>query len=50
MVATGAGGIDEVMTAPEVTGEVAPDPALRDAFDEGHAAFRAAYPAIRAVQ
>lgn len=50
MVATGAGGIDEVMTAPEVTGEVAPDPALRDVFDEGYAAFRAAYPAIRAVQ
>ncbi|MFC0342027.1 xylulokinase [Paracoccus niistensis] len=50
MVASGAGGIDEVMTAPDVTGEVAPDPALRGAFDEGYAAFRAAYPAIRAVQ
>lgn len=50
MVSCGAGSIEQVMTAPQVTGEVAPDPSMRAAFDEAHASFRAAYPAIRAAQ
>ncbi|MFN4060984.1 MAG: xylulokinase [Paracoccus hibiscisoli] len=50
MVAAGAGTVDQVMTPPRVTRHVAPDPALRDAFAQAHADFRAAYPAIRSVQ
>ncbi|RJL04866.1 xylulokinase [Paracoccus siganidrum] len=50
MVAAGAGSVEQVMTAPDVTEEIAPDPELRGAFDEAFAAYRAAYPAIRAAQ
>ncbi|TGN40856.1 xylulokinase, partial [Paracoccus liaowanqingii] len=50
MVAAGEGEVDQVMTAPDVTDEIAPDPALRGAFDAALQGFRAAYPAIRAVQ
>ncbi|WP_295043839.1 xylulokinase [uncultured Paracoccus sp.] len=50
MVAAGAGTVAQVMTAPDVVQEIAPDAALRGAFQAGHDAFRAAYPAIRAVQ
>ena len=49
-VASGAGSVDQVMTAPETTVEISPDPALRDAFDAAYQDFRAAYPAIRGVQ
>ncbi|WP_420859406.1 xylulokinase [Marivivens marinus] len=41
---------EAVMTAPEVGETIAPDAGLVAAFDDGYAAFRAAYPAIRAVQ
>lgn len=50
MLASGAGSVGEVMTAPDVVDEITPDPALRDAFDQGYAAFREAYPAIRGIQ
>ncbi len=50
MVAAGAGSVEQVMTAPDVVAEITPDAGLRDAFDGAYAAFRAAYPAIRAVQ
>ncbi|CAM3330189.1 xylulokinase [Paracoccus nototheniae] len=50
MVAAGGGSVDDIMTAPDITAEIAPDPALRDAFAKALAGFRTAYPAIRAVQ
>ena len=50
MVAAGAGTVEQVMTAPRVTAEIAPDAGLRDAFAAAHRAYRAAYPAIRAIQ
>ncbi|MGN7870879.1 xylulokinase [Paracoccus sp. 22332] len=50
MVAAGAGSPADVMTAPDVVEEIAPDATLRDRFEAGYEAFRAAYPAIRAVQ
>ncbi|TBN41143.1 xylulokinase [Paracoccus subflavus] len=50
MVAAGSGSIADVMTAPGVIDEIAPDAALRDAFDAAHQAFRAAYPAVRGIQ
>lgn len=50
MVAAGAGSIETVMTAPDVMAHIAPDDALRERFEEGYQAFRAAYPAIRAAQ
>ncbi|MFV0382560.1 xylulokinase [Paracoccus sp. (in: a-proteobacteria)] len=50
MVAAGVGSIEQVMTAPAITAEVTPQAALRDAFDQGYATFRTAYPAIRAIQ
>lgn len=50
MVAAGAGTIGDIMTPPRAIDEIAPDAALRDAFDAAHRAFRAAYPALRAVQ
>ncbi|TJZ91931.1 xylulokinase [Paracoccus gahaiensis] len=50
MVAAGGGSVDQVMTAPDITDEIAPDPALRGAFDAALQGFRTAYPAIRAVQ
>lgn len=50
MVAAGAGTVEQVMTPPRVTAEIAPDAGLRDAFAAAHRAYRAAYPAIRAIQ
>ena len=50
MVAAGAGSVAEVMTPPAITARIEPDPALRPAFAEALAAFRASYPAIRAIQ
>jgi xylulokinase len=50
MAAAGAGSVNDIMTAPDVVEEIAPDAALRDRFDAGYQAFRAAYPAIRGVQ
>lgn len=50
MVAAGAGSVEQVMTAPDVVDEITPETDLRGAFDQAYAAFRAAYPAIRAVQ
>lgn len=50
MVAAGAGTVAEVMTAPDIVAEIAPDATLRDRFEAGYQAFRAAYPAIRAIQ
>ena len=41
---------EEVMTPPEACERVEPVPELRAAFDEGHAAFRAAYPGLAAIQ
>ena len=48
--AAGGGSIADIMTAPDVVEEIAPDAALRDRFEAGYQAFRAAYPAIRGVQ
>ncbi|MGR3466116.1 xylulokinase [Limimaricola sp.] len=39
-----------VMTAPAIGESIAPVADLREAYDAGHAAFRRAYPAIRAIQ
>ena len=50
MAAAGAGRVNDIMTAPDVVEEIAPDAALRDRFDAAYQAFRAAYPAIRGVQ
>lgn len=50
MAAAGGGSIADIMTAPDVIEEIAPDAALRDRFEAGYQAFRAAYPAIRGVQ
>ena len=50
MAAAGGGRVNDIMTAPDVVEEIAPDAALRDRFDAGYQAFRAAYPAIRGVQ
>lgn len=50
MVAAGEGSVSDIMTAPDVVEEIAPDAALRDRFDAAYQAFRAAYPAIRGVQ
>lgn len=50
MTAAGAGDPQDVMTQPDIVEEITPDPAMRDAFDAAYAAFRAAYPAIRAIQ
>lgn len=49
---TAATGADPeaVMTPPEISETVEPVAALRGACDDAYAAFRAAYPAIRAVQ
>lgn len=47
MAATGAGA--EIATMPKIEREVAPDPALADAFDAGHARYRAAQSAIRGL-
>ncbi|WP_378948840.1 xylulokinase [Paracoccus sp. R86501] len=50
MVASGAGDVAQVMTPPQITDRVAPDPALRAAFDDAYAGFCAAYPAIATAQ
>lgn len=50
MVAAGEGSVEDVMTAPDVVEEIAPDAALRDRFEAGYQAFRAAYPAVRGIQ
>ena len=47
MAATGAGA--EVASLPPIAREVLPDPALKDAFDAGHARYRAAQTAIRSL-
>ena len=47
MAATGAGA--EIATLPRIAREVLPDPALKDAFDAGHARFAAAQSAIRSL-
>ncbi|MFM2365615.1 MAG: xylulokinase [Pseudomonadota bacterium] len=47
MAATGAGA--EIATLPPVARTIEPDRALRDAFDAGHARFRAAQTAIRSL-
>ena len=47
MAATGAGA--EIATLPQIAREVLPDPALKDAFDAGHARFAAAQSAIRSL-
>jgi xylulokinase len=45
MAATGAGA--EIATRPAIARSVAPDPALAEAFAEGHARYRQAYAATR---
>ncbi|WP_137109289.1 xylulokinase [Rhodobacter sp. SY28-1] len=45
MAATGAGA--EIATLPQIARVVEPDPTLTDAFDAGHARFRAAQAAIK---
>ena len=47
MAATGAGA--EIATLPQIARTVLPDPALKDAFDAGHARYRAAQSAIRSL-
>ena len=49
VAATGARP-EEVMTAPEIGEQIAPDARLTEAFDAAHAQFRRAYPAIREIQ
>ncbi len=48
MAATGAGS--EIATMPKIARVIQPDPALADAFDAGHARFRAAQSAIRGLK
>jgi xylulokinase len=45
MAATGAGA--EIASLPQIARTIDPDPALTDAFDAGHARFRAAQSAIK---
>jgi xylulokinase len=45
MAATGAGA--EIATLPQLARTIDPDPTLTDAFDAGHARFRAAQSAIK---
>ena len=45
MAATGAGA--EIATLPPIARSIDPDPALTDAFDAGHARYRAAQTAIK---
>jgi xylulokinase len=45
MAATGAGA--EIATLPQIARTIDPDPTLTDAFDAGHARFRAAQSAIK---
>ena len=45
MAATGAGA--EIATLPKIARVIDPDPTLKDAFDAGHARFRAAQSAIK---
>jgi xylulokinase len=47
MAATGAGA--EIATLPPIARTIAPDPRLTDAFDAGHARYRAAQTAIRGL-
>lgn len=47
MAATGAGA--EIATLPQIARVVEPDPSLKDAFDAGHARYRAAQTAIRSL-
>ncbi len=47
MAATGAGA--EIATLPPIARVIEPDPGLKDAFDAGHARFRAAQAAIRSL-
>jgi xylulokinase len=47
MAATGAGA--DIATMPKIDRVIRPDPALKDAFDAGHARFRAAQSAIRTL-
>ncbi|PZX13088.1 xylulokinase [Palleronia aestuarii] len=49
IAATGADP-ESVATPPGIGARIEPDAGLKDAFDEGYAAFRAAYPAIRDIQ
>jgi len=50
LAAATGGDPTALMTPPRIKETIAPDPALRDALDTAYAAFRAAYPAIKAVQ
>ena len=47
MAATGAGA--EIATLPPIARSIDPDPSLTDAFDAGHARYRAAQSAIRGL-
>jgi xylulokinase len=47
MAATGAGA--EIATLPPIARTIDPDPALRAAFDAGHARYRAAQTALRSL-
>lgn len=47
MAATGAGA--EIATLPKIARQILPDPALTDAFDTGHARYRAAQSAILGI-
>ena len=48
MAATGAGA--EVASLPKIARVIEPDPMLTDAFDAGHARFRAAQSALCALE
>ena len=47
MAATGVGA--EIATLPKIARQIDPDPSLRDAFDAGHARYRAAQHAILSI-
>ena len=50
MVASGDASVGEVMTAPAISEEIAPDTALTPAFDDAYTRFRAAYGPTREIQ
>lgn len=50
MAAASGASADQIMTQPEISETIMPDGNLRAAMDDAYAAFRAAYPGIKAVQ
>lgn len=49
MAAAGIGSLQDIMTAPPIQTTIAPDDALRAAYDDGYQAFVAAYPLAKCL-